>query len=102
MRLGFSFFLIFVVSFPTWAESQFEEGKRKAAVCMTCHGQKGLSKISTYPNLQGQHVDYLVASLKAYKNRHRKEGLAKLMHAYADKLSERDMKDISVYYNKVR
>ena len=103
MRYVLPFIVLFYVvsSFSVFA-NQFELGKQKAAVCMTCHGKKGISKIPTYPNLQGQHVEYLVASLKAYKNRHRNEGLAKLMHAHADKLSEKDMQDIAVYFNRVK
>ena len=85
---------------PSWADAKFNLGKQKAKVCMTCHGEKGISKISTYPKLQGQHIDYQVAALKSYKKRQRNGGLANLMHAYADKLSEKDMQDIAYYYNK--
>ena len=95
------FTLASLLAFNTMA-NQYELGKKKAVVCMTCHGSNGISKIPTYPNLRGQHVEYLVASLKAYKNRHRDNGLAKLMHTHADKLTEQDMQDIAVFYNQVR
>ncbi|WP_413505776.1 c-type cytochrome [Photobacterium phosphoreum] len=84
------------------AETQFSQGKEKAIVCMTCHGVDGISTIDTYPNLQGQKQAYFIAALKAYKLRQRNDGLAILMHAQADVLSDKDMQDIAFYFNQVK
>ena len=37
---------------------QFETGKKKAELCMPCHGANGIASIPSYPNLQGQHAEY--------------------------------------------
>ena len=86
----------------TPAKAQFSLGKEKAIVCMTCHGVDGISTIETYPNLQGQKQAYFIAALKAYKLRHRNDGLAILMHAQVDALTEKDMQDIAFYFNHVK
>ncbi|MGF1727494.1 c-type cytochrome [Photobacterium nomapromontoriensis] len=79
--------------------TQFEIGKEKAKVCMTCHGVDGISVIDPYPNLRGQRASYLVSALKDYKARDRTSGLAILMQQQADTLTEQDMKDIAHYYS---
>ena len=80
-------------------ESTFEIGKKKVNVCMTCHGEDGISTIDPYPNLRGQKMGYLISSLKDYQLRQRTSGLAILMQQQADALSEQDIKDISYYYS---
>ena len=80
-------------------EPSFEIGKQKAKVCMTCHGEDGISTLDPYPNLRGQKVGYLISSLKDYKSRQRTSGLAILMQQQADALSEQDIKDIAYYFS---
>ncbi|MEZ9200285.1 cytochrome c [Shewanella sp. 10N.286.54.B9] len=80
-------------------EPTFEIGKQKAKVCMTCHGEDGISTLDPYPNLRGQKVGYLISSLKDYKSRQRTSGLAILMQQQADALSEQDIKDIAYYFS---
>jgi len=39
--------------------------------CFTCHGQNFAQPIdASYPKVAGQHADYLLAALKAYKTTH--------------------------------
>jgi cytochrome c553 len=82
-------------------DTTFEIGKKKAEVCMTCHGRDGISLQEPYPNLRGQKYAYMVSALKDYKSRQRSSGLAILMQQQADLLSELDMEDISYYYSKL-
>lgn len=91
------------LSFSSYAQDdeQFNVGQKKAAVCMTCHGSDGISNIDIYPNLQGQKVEYLVTTLKAYQRRQRSGGLALVMYEQADSLTEQDMQDISYFFSKV-
>jgi cytochrome c553 len=94
--------LITLVMFPVSAEinqEQFELGKQKAKVCMTCHGDDGISTQDSYPNLRGQKVGYLISSLKDYQTRERTSGLAILMQQQADTLSDQDIRDISYFYS---
>jgi len=95
--------LICALSTTTNAEqsNQFEKGKLKSKVCATCHGVTGESSEPVYPNLQGQHAQYLVMALKAYKAKQRTGGLADIMQQMAAPLTEQDMKDIAFYYSTV-
>ncbi|MEZ8188423.1 cytochrome c [Vibrio sp. 1F279] len=97
-----SILLMTSVMNPVYAESnneQFELGKQKAKVCMTCHGVDGISTQDPYPNLRGQKVGYLISSLKDYQTRERTSGLAILMQQQADTLSDQDIRDISYFYS---
>ncbi|ELE7134342.1 cytochrome c [Vibrio harveyi] len=85
----------------TNTDAQFEVGKEKAKVCMTCHGTDGISTIDAYPNLRGQKKSYLISSLKDYKARERTSGLAVLMQQQADTLSDQDIEDIAHYYSQL-
>ncbi|WP_417567412.1 c-type cytochrome [Marinobacter sp.] len=73
-------------------------GKAKAAVCAACHGQNGLAQIPTYPNLAGQNEQYLVAALKAYKNKERSGGQAAIMQGQAAALSDEDIANLAAYF----
>lgn len=73
-------------------------GKAKAAVCAACHGQNGVSPIPTYPNLAGQHEQYLVAALKAYKAKNRSGGQAAIMQGQAAALSDADIANLAAYF----
>ena len=95
-----SILLMTAVMNPVYAESndeQFELGKQKAKVCMTCHGVDGISTQDPYPNLRGQKIGYLISSLKDYQTRERTSGLAILMQQQADTLSDQDIRDISYF-----
>jgi cytochrome c553 len=46
-----------------------------AAVCAACHGADGISTTNDYPNLAGQHQDYLEHALHDYKSGKRKNGV---------------------------
>ncbi len=75
-------------------------GKEKHEMCIGCHGIAGwrtaYPMVYSVPNLGGQHADYIVAALKAYKSGER--GFA-TMRAMASSLSEQDMQDIAAYYS---
>lgn len=73
-------------------------GKAKAAVCAACHGQNGLAQIPTYPNLAGQNEQYLVSSIKAYKNKQRTGGQAVIMQGQAAALSDTDIANLAAYF----
>ena len=80
------------------AAGDVEAGKAKAAVCAACHGQNGIAQIPMYPNLAGQHEQYLVSSLKAYKNGQRKGGQAAIMQGQAAALSDEDIANLAAYF----
>ncbi|MFK7963181.1 MAG: cytochrome c [Burkholderiaceae bacterium] len=71
-------------------------GKEKAAVCAACHGEDGKTPIDpSYAILAGQHRDYLVVALKAYRSGGRKNAI---MAGQAAALSNDDINNLAAYY----
>ncbi|MCJ2377731.1 cytochrome c [Vibrio sp. ZSDZ34] len=77
-------------------------GKAKAAICAACHGADGNAVIPGYPHLKGQNEQYLISSLKAYKNKQRSGGLAAVMQAQASMLSDEDIANVAAYYASLK
>lgn len=82
----------------SYAGGDAQAGQVKAIPCMGCHGIPGYFNVyPSYrvPKLGGQHADYLVSALKAYK-----EGLRnhRTMQAQAASLSDQDMADIAAFF----
>lgn len=79
-----------------------EAGKKKAETCLGCHGVADYVNVyPTYhvPKIGGQHEQYLVAALKAYKNKERSHAT---MQANAASLSEADIADIAAYFASLK
>jgi cytochrome c553 len=72
-------------------------GKKKSEPCKACHGEAGISASAEFPNLAGQHADYLAASLKHYQEGKRTNAIMKGMAA---NLSKKDILDLAAYYSK--
>lgn len=66
-------------------------------VCAACHGEdgNGVQQFPDYPKLAGQHGDYLLRSLRDYKNGARKNAI---MAPMAQQLSTKEMQDLAAYY----
>ncbi|MFZ5556555.1 MAG: c-type cytochrome [Pseudomonadota bacterium] len=81
------------------AAGNAEAGKQKSAMCAGCHGIPGYRtaypEVYPVPKLGGQHPEYLVAALEAYKSGARKHPS---MTAIAGSLSAQDMADLAAYY----
>jgi cytochrome c553 len=74
----------------------YAAGKQKAESCKACHGEAGKEPVTPdTPRLAGQHYDYLVHALRAYKNGARN---SPLMSPMAQPLSEADMRDLAWYF----
>lgn len=71
------------------------EGQSKSAVCQTCHGATGKSVQPIYPNLAGQHQDYLSKTLYDFRDGSRKNAI---MNGFAANLSDTDIEDIAAWY----
>jgi cytochrome c553 len=83
------------VALPASAAGSAEAGAQKAATCAACHGQDGNSINPEWPSLAGQHANYIVRSLEAYKDGSRNNVL---MAGQVTALSEQDMLDLGAYY----
>ncbi len=74
-------------------------GKAKAGVCAGCHGVNGISSVPMYPNLAGQHAQYIVKQLKAFKSGERKDPV---MAGMVAPLSDADMENLAAYYESLK
>ncbi len=71
------------------------QGQNKSAVCHACHGATGKSVQPIYPNLGGQHQDYLSKTLYAFRDGSRQNAI---MSGFAANLSDADIEDIAAWY----
>ncbi len=82
---------------PVHADGDPERGRVIANTCLGCHGVESYNNVyPTYrvPKLVGQHADYLVAALKAYRSGERSHST---MQSQAASMSDQDMLDIAAY-----
>lgn len=87
---------------PVLAGGNIAAGQEKSAPCQACHGAAGKASVSLYPNLAGQHADYLQHALQAYKKGERSGGQAEVMKAFVSGLSDEDMADLAAYYQSLK
>ena len=75
-------------------------GAQKNEMCSGCHGIPGwrtaYPEVYKVPKLGGQHADYIVQALNAYK---RGERTHPSMRAIASTLSDQDIADLAAYYS---
>lgn len=91
--------IIFLNIFSAYCFASNGDIEGKAAVCISCHGDKGISTNSLWPNLAGQKKDYLVKQLHAFK---KVERVDQMMNPIAENLSEQDIEDLSQYFSTLK
>lgn len=91
-------FLALLVIGATAHAGDPEAGKGKSAVCGACHGTNGISSNPVWPNLAGQQQQYLVISMKAYRDGGRTDPL---MTPMAKPLSDQDIADLAAYFSSL-
>lgn len=72
-------------------------GASKAVTCAACHGADGNSLNPEWPNIGGQHSNYLQKSLASFKSGARQNVL---MGGMAMPLTDTDMQDLGAYFAK--
>lgn len=95
-RIGFLVAALLLSAYSNAAD--IERGKNLAQTCQGCHSAPGLRNpgpVYNIPIIGGQHADYIVSALKAYKSKERSHGT---MQAQASNLSDQDMQDIAAFY----
>ena len=96
----FAWGLLLALTGTAQAAGDAEAGKQKNAMCIGCHGIEGYrtSYPSVYhvPKLGGQHAEYIIKALQAYKTDARSHPS---MKGIAASLSEQDMEDLAAYYS---
>jgi cytochrome c553 len=68
----------------------------QAATCVACHGQAGVGTMDEYPNLAGQHADYLAQALNDYRLGKRKNPI---MQPFARQLSADDIRALAEFFS---
>ncbi|WP_462390633.1 c-type cytochrome [Acidovorax sp. Q11] len=89
------------VSHAQEAKGDVEAGKQKIAMCIGCHGivgyQASFPEIHKVPMISGQGAKFITAALVAYQKGERKHPT---MRGIAESLSEKDIADVSAYYEQ--
>jgi len=67
----------------------------KVVVCTACHGAEGQSILPDYANLGGQHYNYLLRQMRAFKSGERN---AALMTGQLTAMSDEDLKNLAAFY----
>ncbi len=73
---------------------------RNIAACAGCHSPSGAGMPAQYPRLAGQHADYIVSSLKAYRDGGRTNNA--VMTGVAAKMNDREIKAVADYLAGLR
>ena len=88
-------FIAFAVALPVFAAGDAAVGRGKSQVCAGCHGVDGNAAIPNYPKLAGQHANYLVKQMQAFKSGKRNDAI---MKGQVANLKDQDMQDLAAYY----
>lgn len=73
-----------------------DAGRDKSQACIACHNANGVSDNPAWPILAGQHADYLVYALEAYRSGDRVNAI---MNGQAQGLSDKDIRDLAAFYS---
>lgn len=73
----------------------YEEGRKVAAACASCHGEDGNSTVAGIPSLAGQQPRYLVTATQEYLLGERK---TTPMHAKLRGLTRRETENVALYF----
>ncbi len=69
----------------------------KAQLCVACHGTSGRGTTPAYPNIGGQHADYIAQALNAYRLGKRKNPI---MAPFAQQLTKEDIEVLAEYFSE--
>ena len=68
------------------------------AACSACHSPTGAGNAqAAFPALSGQHADYVIAQLKAYRKETRTNGQAMMMQQVAALMSDKEIEAVASY-----
>ena len=71
---------------------------REVSACIACHGPFGEgNKPASFPAIKSQHADYLIQTLKDFKNGARSNNPENMMHMIAVKMTDEEIKAVSYH-----
>ena len=85
-----------LVACPGVSAQDAEAGRKKAEMCVACHGPAGNSTQGQYPVLAGQTARYLYLQLKDFKEGRRSDPQ---MDPMAKDLNQSDMFNLAAYFS---
>lgn len=72
--------------------------ERGITACIACHGPRGNgTSLSGFPDISGQHSDYIASQLKAFRSGDRANSLNGMMADIAKRMTDKDIEVISSY-----
>lgn len=72
--------------------------ERNLTACIACHGPRGNGmQLAGFPDISGQHPEYIVAQLKAFQAGTRHNDMNGMMRDIATKLTEEEMQTLANY-----
>lgn len=84
-----------VATGQAYAAQNTEAGAAKAALCGGCHGPNGISVNPLWPNLAGQHAEYLIKQITAFRSGSRVEPT---MQPFVANLTDADIEAIAAFF----
>ncbi len=76
-----------------------DAGKMDRQLCSVCHGPGGTTSSELFPHLAGEPAPYLVAQLKAFRDKSRADQNAKrFMWGISSRLSDEDIDALAAFY----
>lgn len=75
---------------------------RNVAACTACHAPNGAGVPAQFPRLAGQHAEYIIAQLKAFRSGERANDANRNMRTVAEKLSDREIAAVAEYIAGLR
>ena len=89
-------YLVLALTF-SFSSAQADEGEQlyQAKGCATCHGAAGISPAPIWPNIAGQHKQYLVAQMKDIKSGKRNNGMSITMQGIIAAVSDEEIEKIA-------
>ena len=99
MPLILASLILLLIPYSGHAMGNNTVGQATTTPCAICHGQDGRSLNPAWPNLAGQHPDYLkkqLHDLKNGKSRHVDDAMA----PFISQLTDEDIQNIAAFYAK--
>ena len=94
LRICLAAFFVCAVAAPVAAQDM-TVANGKIAVCIACHGATGVSPQPIYPHIAGQHAEYLVKSMTAYRDGTRTDPL---MSPMSVGLTDEEIRQLADHY----
>ncbi len=75
---------------------------KSVAACASCHAANGAGMPAQFPRLAGQHAEYTVAQLRAFRSGERANDSNRMMRMVAARLTDREIAAVAEYIAGLR